>query len=463
MKFDIIVLGSGPGGYVTAIRASQLGFKVAIVEKENLGGICLNWGCIPTKALLKSAQVFEYLKHASDYGLTLNGDVDKDFDAVISRSRNVAEGMSKGVQFLMKKNKIEVIDGFGKVKPGKKVQVTDKDGKVSEISADHIIIATGARSRELPNLPQDGNKVIGYRQAMTLPQQPKKMIVVGSGAIGVEFAYFYNSMGTEVTIVEFMPNIVPVEDEDVSKQFERSLKKAGIKIMTNASVEKVDTSGEGVKATVKTAKGEEVLEADVVLSAVGIKTNIENIGLEETGIATDKDKILVNEFYQTNIPGYYAIGDVVPGQALAHVASAEGILCVEKIAGHHVEPLDYGNIPGCTYATPEIASVGMTEKKAKEAGYDIKIGKFPFSASGKAKAAGTPDGFVKVIFDAKYGEWLGCHMIGAGVTDMIAEAVVARKLETTGYEILKAVHPHPTMSEAVMEAVADAYGEVIHL
>ncbi len=463
MKFDIIVLGSGPGGYVTAIRASQLGFKVAVVEKENLGGICLNWGCIPTKALLKSAQVFEYLKHASDYGLTLNGDVDKDFDAVISRSRNVAEGMSKGVQFLMKKNKIEVIDGFGKVKPGKKVEVTDKDGKVSEISADHIIIATGARSRELPNLPQDGKKVIGYRQAMTLPQQPKKMIVVGSGAIGVEFAYFYNSMGTEVIIVEFMPNIVPVEDEDVSKQFERSLKKAGIKIMTNASVEKVDTSGEGVKATVKTAKGEEVLEADVVLSAVGIKTNIENIGLEETGIATDKDKILVNEFYQTNIPGYYAIGDVVPGQALAHVASAEGILCVEKIAGHHVEPLDYGNIPGCTYATPEIASVGMTEKKAKEAGYDIKVGKFPFSASGKAKAAGTPDGFVKVIFDAKYGEWLGCHMIGAGVTDMIAEAVVARKLETTGYEILKAVHPHPTMSEAVMEAVADAYGEVIHL
>jgi dihydrolipoamide dehydrogenase len=463
MKFDIIVLGSGPGGYVTAIRASQLGFKVAVVEKENLGGICLNWGCIPTKALLKSAQVFEYLKHASDYGLTLNGDVDKDFDAVISRSRNVAEGMSKGVQFLMKKNKIEVIDGFGKVKPGKKVEVTDKDGKVSEISADHIIIATGARSRELPNLPQDGKKVIGYRQAMTLPQQPKKMIVVGSGAIGVEFAYFYNSMGTEVIIVEFMSNIVPVEDEDVSKQFERSLKKAGIKIMTNASVEKVDTSGEGVKATVKTAKGEEILEADVVLSAVGIKTNIENIGLEETGIATDKDKILVNEFYQTNIPGYYAIGDVVPGQALAHVASAEGILCVEKIAGHHVEPLDYGNIPGCTYATPEIASVGMTEKKAKEAGYDIKVGKFPFSASGKAKAAGTPDGFVKVIFDAKYGEWLGCHMIGAGVTDMIAEAVVARKLETTGYEILKAVHPHPTMSEAVMEAVADAYGEVIHL
>lgn len=463
MKYDIIILGSGPGGYVTAIRASQLGFKVAVVEKENLGGICLNWGCIPTKALLKSAQVFDYLKHASDYGLTIAGEVDKDFNAVIARSRDVADGMSKGVQFLMKKNKIEVIDGFGKVKPGKKVDVTDKDGKVTEISADHIIIATGARSRELPNLPQDGKKVIGYRQAMTLPVQPKKMIVVGSGAIGVEFAHFYNSMGTEVTVVEFMPNIVPVEDEDVSKQFERSLKKAGINIMTNSSVEKVDTSGEGVKATVKTAKGEEILEADILLSAVGIKSNIENIGLEEVGIATDRDKILVNDFYETNIPGYYAIGDVVPGQALAHVASAEGILCVEKLAGLHVEPLDYGNIPGCTYATPEIASVGLTEKKAKEAGYDIKVGKFPFSASGKAKAAGTPDGFVKVIFDAKYGEWLGCHMIGAGVTDMIAEAVVARKLETTGHEILKAVHPHPTMSEAVMEAVAAAYDEVIHL
>ncbi|RRJ89335.1 dihydrolipoyl dehydrogenase [Paenimyroides tangerinum] len=463
MKFDIIVLGSGPGGYVTAIRASQLGFKVAVVEKENLGGICLNWGCIPTKALLKSAQVFDYLKHASDYGLTISGEVDKDFNAVIARSRGVAEGMSKGVQFLMKKNKIEVIDGFGKVKPGKKVDVTKADGSVIELSADHIIIATGARSRELPNLPQDGKKVIGYRQAMTLAEQPKKMIVVGSGAIGVEFAHFYNSMGTEVTIVEFMPNIVPVEDEDISKQMERSLKKSGIKIMTNSSVEKVDTTGEGVKAFVKTAKGEEILEADVLLSAVGIKSNIENIGLEETGIATDRDKILVNDFYQTNIPGYYAIGDVVPGQALAHVASAEGILCVEKIAGLHVEPLDYGNIPGCTYATPEIASVGMTEKKAKEAGYEIKVGKFPFSASGKAKAAGTPDGFVKVIFDAKYGEWLGCHMIGAGVTDMIAEAVVARKLETTGHEILKAVHPHPTMSEAVMEAVAEAYGEVIHL
>ena len=462
MKYDIIVLGSGPGGYVTAIRASQLGFKVAVVEKENLGGICLNWGCIPTKALLKSAQVFDYLKHASDYGLKVDN-VEKDFGAVIARSRSVAEGMSKGVQFLMKKNKIDVIDGFGKLKPGKKVDVTAADGKVTEYSADHIIVATGARSRELPNLPQDGKKVIGYRQAMTLPEQPKSMIVVGSGAIGVEFAHFYNSMGTEVTIVEFMPNIVPVEDEDISKQFERSLKKSGINIMTNSSVEKVDTSGNGVKATVKTAKGEEVLEADILLSAVGIKSNIEGIGLEEVGIATDRDKILVNAYYQTNVPGYYAIGDVVPGQALAHVASAEGILCVEKIAGMHVEALDYGNIPGCTYATPEIASVGLTEKAAKEKGYEIKVGKFPFSASGKAKAAGTPDGFVKVIFDAKYGEWLGCHMIGAGVTDMIAEAVVARKLETTGHEILKAVHPHPTMSEAVMEAVADAYGEVIHL
>lgn len=462
MKYDIIVLGSGPGGYVTAIRASQLGFKTAVIEKENLGGICLNWGCIPTKALLKSAQVFDYLKHASDYGLTIS-EFDKDFNAVIQRSRGVADGMSKGIQFLMKKNKIDVIDGFGKIKAGKKIDVTDKDGKVVEYSADHIIIATGARSRELPNLPQDGKKIIGYRQAMTLAEQPKSIIVVGSGAIGVEFAHFYNSMGTQVTIVEFMPNIVPVEDEDISKQMERSMKKAGISIMTNSSVEKVDTSGSGVKATVKTAKGEEILEADVLLSAVGIKSNIENIGLEEVGIATDKDKILVNAFYQTNVPGYYAIGDVVPGPALAHVASAEGITCVEKIAGLHVDAIDYGNIPGCTYATPEIASVGLTEKAAKEKGYELKIGKFPFSASGKASAAGAPDGFVKVIFDAKYGEWLGCHMIGAGVTDMIAEAVVARKLETTGHEIIKSIHPHPTMSEAIMEAAADAYGEVIHM
>jgi dihydrolipoamide dehydrogenase len=456
-KYDVLVLGSGPGGYVTAIRASQLGFKTAIVEKESLGGVCLNWGCIPTKALLKSAQVFDYLKHADSYGLTVK-EFDKDFGKVIERSRGVAEGMSKGVQFLMKKNKIEVISGFGKLKPGKKVDV---DGK--EYSADHIIIATGARSRELPNLKQDGKKVIGYREAMSLKTQPKSMIVVGSGAIGVEFAHFYNSMGTEVTIVEFLPNLVPLEDEDVSKQFERSFKKAGIKVMTSSSVEKLDTSGKLVKATVKTSKGEETLEAEIVLSAVGIATNIENIGLEDVGIVTDKGKVMVNDWYQTNIPGYYAIGDITPGPALAHVASAEGITCVEKIAGLHVEPIDYGNIPGCTYASPEIASVGMTEKQAKDAGYEIKVGKFPFSASGKASASGEKDGFVKVIFDAKYGEWLGCHMIGAGVTDMIAEAVLGRKLETTGHEVLKAIHPHPTMSEAVMEAVADAYGEVIHL
>ena len=462
MKYDIIIVGSGPGGYVTAIRASQLGFKTAVVEKESLGGVCLNWGCIPTKALLKSAQVYNYLKHLDQYGLKAES-IDKDFNAVVSRSRNIANGMSKGVQFLMKKNKIDIIDGFGKVKTGKKIAVTSEDGKVKEYSADHIIIATGARSRELPNLPQDGEKVIGYRKAMTLASQPSSMIVVGSGAIGVEFAHFYNAMGTKVTIVEYLPNLVPLEDKDVSKQFERSFKKAGVKVMTNASVESVDTSGKGIKATVKTKKGEEILEADIVLSAVGIKTNIENIGLEDVGIITDRDKILVNDWYQTNIPGYYAIGDVVPGPALAHVASAEGITCVEKIAGLHSEKIDYGNIPGCTYASPEIASVGLTEDQAKDQGYEIKVGKFPFSASGKATAAGTPDGFVKVIFDAKYGEWLGCHMIGAGVTDMIAEAVLGRKLETTGHEVLKTIHPHPTMSEAVMEAVADAYDEVIHL
>ena len=461
-KYDVIVLGSGPGGYVTAIRASQLGFKTAVIEKESLGGVCLNWGCIPTKALLKSAEVFEYLNHAEDYGLKVKK-AEADFGSIIKRSRKVAGGMSKGVQFLMKKNKIDVINGFGKLKEGKKVSVTDKDNKTKEYQADHIVVATGARSRELPNLPQDGKKVIGYREAMNLEKQPKSMIVVGSGAIGVEFASFYHSIGTKVTIVEYLPNLVPVEDEEVSKQFERNFKKAGIKVMTNASVEEVDTSGSGVKAKVKTKKGEETLEADVVLSAVGIKTNIENIGLEDLGIKTEKDKIVVDQWYQTNSKGIYAIGDVVTGPALAHVASAEGITCVEKIAGLDVEPIDYGNIPGCTYASPEIASVGLTEKQAKEAGYELKVGKFPFSASGKAQAAGTPDGFVKVIFDAKYGEWLGCHMIGTGVTDMIAEAVLGRKLETTGYEVLKTIHPHPTMSEAVMEAVADAYGEVIHL
>ena len=463
MNYDIIVVGSGPSGYVTAIRASQLGLKTAIVERESLGGICLNWGCIPTKALLKSANVFEYLSHASDYGITVK-DASADFEAIIKRSRDVANGMSNGIQFLMKKNKIDVLKGNGVIKAGKVVSVTDEAGTTTDYTASKgLIIATGARSRVLPNLPQDGEKIIGYRQAMTLPKQPKKLVVVGSGAIGIEFAYFYNALGTEVTVVEYLPNIVPVEDEDVSKQLEKSFKKAGVNIMTNASVESVDTSGKGCVVTVKTAKGEEKIECDVVLSAVGIQANIENIGLEEVGIVVDKGRILVNEYYQTNIPGYYAIGDVVPGPALAHVASAEGIICVEKIAGHHPEPLNYGNIPGCTYCSPEIASVGMTEKAAKEAGYEIKVGKFPFSASGKASAAGAKDGFVKLIFDAKYGELLGGHMIGANVTEMVAELVAVRKLETTGEELIKTVHPHPTMSEAIMEAAAAAYGEVIHL
>ncbi|MCH2233864.1 MAG: dihydrolipoyl dehydrogenase [Crocinitomicaceae bacterium] len=463
MAYDIIVLGSGPGGYVAAIRASQLGLKTAVVEKAELGGVCLNWGCIPTKALLKSANVFEYISHSEDYGIKVK-DASADFSAVVKRSRGVAEKMSGGVQFLMKKNKIDVINGFGKVKAGKKVVVTDDKGKETEYTASKgVIIATGARSRELPNLKQDGKKIIDYRAAMVLPKMPKKMVVVGSGAIGVEFAYFYNAMGCDVTIVEYMPNIVPVEDEEVSKQLERSFKKQGIKIMTNSSVEKVDTGGKGCKVTVKTKKGEEVIDCEIVLSAVGIQTNIEGIGLEDVGIVTDKGKIIVNDFYQTNMPGFYAIGDITPGPALAHVASAEGIICVEKIAGMHVEPLDYGNIPGCTYCSPEVASVGMTEKAAKEKGIDIKVGKFPFSASGKASAAGNNDGFVKLIFDAKYGELLGGHMIGGNVTEMIAEIVAVRKLETTGHELIKTVHPHPTLSEAVMEAAAAAYDEVIHL
>ena len=463
MSYDLIVLGSGPGGYVTAIRASQLGLKTAIVERESLGGICLNWGCIPTKALLKSANVFEYLSHAADYGIEVK-DAKADFSAMIKRSRDVANGMSTGIQFLMKKNKIDVLKGNGVLKPGKSVEVTNEKGEKTMYSASKgVIIATGARSRELPNLPQDGKKIIGYRQAMTLDSLPKKMVVVGSGAIGVEFAYFYNALGTEVTVVEYLPNIVPVEDEDVSKQLEKSFKKSGINIMTNASVEGVDTNGKGCKVSVKTSKGQEVLECDVVLSAVGIQANIENIGLEELGIIVDKGRILVNDYYQTNIPGYFAIGDVVPGPALAHVASAEGIICVEKIGGHHPEPLDYSNVPGCTYCSPEVASVGMTEKAAKEAGREIKVGKFPFSASGKASAAGAKDGFVKLIFDAKYGELLGGHMIGANVTEMIAEIVALRKLETTGEALIKTVHPHPTMSEAVMEAAAAAYDEVIHL
>ncbi len=463
MNYDIIVIGSGPGGYVAAIRASQLGKKVAVIEKAELGGICLNWGCIPTKALLKSAQVFNYLNHASDYGVSVSGEIKADFEGMVSRSRGVAEGMSKGIQFLFKKNKVDHIQGFGNLKAAKTVEVTDADGNKKDYTADHIILATGARSRELPNLKQDGKKIIGYREAMTLSKQPKSMVVVGSGAIGSEFAYFYNSLGTEVTLVEFLPNIVPLEDVEVSKQLGRSFKKAKMKVMTSSSVESVDTSGKQCKVTVKTKKGEEVIEAEMVLSAVGIETNLSGIGIEELGIKTEKGKVIVDDYYQTNVPGVYAIGDIVPGPALAHVASHEGIICVEKIAGKNVEPMDYGNIPGCTYTNPEVASVGMTEEAAKEAGYEIKIGKFPFTASGKASAGGSKDGFVKVIFDAKYGEWLGCHMIGDNVTEMIAEAVVARKLETTGEEIIKSVHPHPTMSEAVMEAVAAAYGEVIHI
>ena len=461
-KYDLLVLGSGPGGYVAAIRASQLGKKVGVIEKESLGGICLNWGCIPTKALLKSANVFEYISHAEDYGITVK-DAKADFKAMVKRSRDVADGMSKGIQFLFKKNKIDAIMGFGKLKPGKKIEVTDDKGKVETYSADDIIIATGGRSRELPSLPIDNKKIIGYRKAMTLDKLPKKMVVVGSGAIGVEFAYFYNALGVDVTIVEFLPRIVPVEDEEVSKQLARTFKKAGMTIMTSSEVTKVDTKGKGCKATVKTKKGEEVIECDIVLSAVGISTNIEGIGLEDIGVATDKGKVLVDDYYKTNIPGIYAIGDIVHGPALAHVASAEGIICVEKIAGEDPEPLDYNNLPGCTYCSPEIASVGYTEAQAKEEGYDVKVGKFPFSASGKASAAGAKDGFVKVIFDAKYGEFLGAHMIGANVTEMIAEVVAARKLETTGHEIIKSVHPHPTMSEAVMEAAAAAYDEVIHI
>jgi dihydrolipoamide dehydrogenase len=463
-KFDIIVLGSGPGGYVTAIRASQLGLKTAIVEKESLGGVCLNWGCIPTKALLKSAQVFEYIKHSADYGIKVEN-FDKNFDDVVNRSRNVAKTMSKGVNFLMKKNKIKVFEGFGKLSENKSISITKEDGSEDKIHGDKIIIATGAKSRELPNLKQDGKNIIGYREAMTLEKQPKEIIIVGSGAIGIEFAFFYNSMGTKVTVVEYMNRIVPVEDIEISKELEKSLKKKGISILTSSEVKNATVNDDGnVDIVIESKNGElKTINSEIVLSAVGIKTNIENIGLEDLGIKTEKDKIIVDDFYMTNLKDYYAIGDVVKGQALAHVASAEGILCVEKIAGHDVNPLDYNNIPGCTYCSPEIASVGYTEEQAIENGYEIKVGKFPFSASGKAQASGKSDGFVKVIFDAKYGEWLGCHMIGEGVTDMIAEAVVGRKLETTGHEILKAVHPHPTMSEAVMEAVAAAYDEVIHL
>ncbi len=462
MAYDVIVLGSGPGGYPAAIRSSQLGKKVAIVEKESLGGVCLNWGCIPTKALLKSAQVYEYAKHAADYGISVTNPTHQ-FDGVIKRSRGVADKMSKGVQFLMKKNKIDVVMGTGKLLAPGKLEVTAADGSKQVLEAKNIIIATGGRARQLPSMPIDGKKIIGYREAMVLPGQPKSMIICGSGAIGSEFAYFYNSMGTKVTIVEFMPRIVPVEDEDISRELEKQYKKQGIGIMTNSEVLSVDTSGEGVKAKVKTPTGEVTLEADILLSAVGVVANIENLGLEALGIKTDKGKIVVNAYQQTNIPGIYAIGDCTPGQALAHVAAKEGINAAEHLSGHHPEPIDYNNIPGCTYCTPEIASVGYTEKAAKDAGYEIKVGKFPFMASGKASAAGATDGFVKVIYDAKYGEFLGCHMIGMNVTEMIAEAVAARKLETTAHEILNAVHPHPTMSEGLKEATAAAYGEAIDI
>ncbi len=463
LQFDLVVIGSGPGGYVAAIRAAQLGLKVGVIERESLGGICLNWGCIPTKALLKTAQVYEYLQHAQDYGLTVK-EAGFDFEAVIKRSRGVADGMSKGINFLFKKNKIETVMGTGKLLAPGKVEVTRADGTKETVTAKSIILATGARARQLPNLPIDDKKIIGYRKAMTPDNLPKSMVIVGSGAIGVEFAYFYRAMGTEVTIVEYLPRIVPVEDEEVSRQMEKSYKKLGINILTSAEVTKVDTtSGPGCTVFIKTAKGEQQIACDVVLSAVGVQTNLENLGLEELGIKTEKGRIVVDNFYQTNVPGIFAIGDIVPGPALAHVASAEGIICVEKITGHNPEPLNYHNIPGCTYAQPEIASVGYTEAEAKAKGYDVRVGKFPFSASGKAAAAGVKDGFVKVIFDKKYGEWLGAHMIGANVTEMIAEVVVARKLETTGHEIIKSVHPHPTMSEAIMEATAAAYDEVIHL
>jgi dihydrolipoamide dehydrogenase len=465
MNFDVIVLGSGPGGYVAAIRASQLGMNTAIVEKENLGGICLNWGCIPTKALLKSASVFEYLQHAEDYGIKVTK-ASADFEAMIKRSRGVADGMSKGVSFLMKKNKINVIMGSGKLVPGGKVAVTDAEGKTTEYNAPHIIIATGGRAKQLPNLPIDGQKVIEYRKAMSLEKQPKRMVVVGAGAIGVEFGYFYNTLGTEVSIVEFLEQgLVPREDADVSKELNKVFAKKGIKTYAGWAVETVDTTGKEIKVHMKNRKdgAAETLLCDVVLSAAGVTPNIENIGLEETGVTTERGFVKVDEYYRTNVPGVYAIGDVLPTPALAHVASAEGITCVEAIAGHHPEPIDYNNIPGCTYCIPEVASVGYTEQAAKDAGHEILVGKFPFTASGKAKASGAPEGFVKVIFDKKYGEWLGAHMIGYNVTELIAEVVVARKLETTGHEIIKSIHPHPTMSEAIMEAAAAAYGEVIHL
>ena len=463
MNYDLVVIGSGPGGYVAAIRASQLGMKVAVIEKAELGGVCLNWGCIPTKALLKSAQVYDYMNHAKDYGIEIEGNIKPNFQAIVERSRSAAQNMSKGIQYLFKKNKIETIRGFGKLTDKNTVEVKSDSGENQKVTAKHIILATGARSKELPNLPQDGKKVIGYRKAMTLDKLPESMIVVGSGAIGSEFAHFYSSMGTRVTLVEFLPTLVPLEDEEVAKQLGRSFKKKGIKVMTGSSVESVDTSGDKCKAVIKTKKGEENLEADIVLSAVGVTPNLENIGIEELGIETENGKIKVDAFYRTNVEGVYAIGDIAPGPALAHVASAEGIACVEKIAGLSVEPINYQTVPACTYTSPEIASMGMTEKAAKDAGYEVKTGKFPYTASGKASAAGEKDGFVKLVFDAKYGELLGAHMIGANVTEMVGETVVATNLETTGHELIKSIHPHPTMSEAIMEAAAAAYDEVIHI
>ncbi len=463
MNFDLIVIGSGPGGYVAAIRAAQLGMQVAVVEKAELGGICLNWGCIPTKSLLKSAQVLDYMRHATDYGINVEKG-DADFNAIISRSRGVADKMSKGIQYLFKKNNITLLEGYGKIAPQHKVEITHIDGSKSRYEAPHIILATGARSRQLPSIPQDGRRIIGYRQALTLDHCPHSLVVVGSGAIGSELAWFYNTMGAQVTIIEFMPTLLPVEDEEISKQIGRSFKKAGIEVLVKSSVESIDSSGELLKIHLKNKKGEEeIREAEMVLSAVGITPNLENIGLEECGIKLEKGKIKVDDFYRTNIEGVYAIGDIVHGPALAHVASAEAICCVEKIAGLTPEPIDYGNIPGCTYTTPEVASVGLTEAKAKEAGYDLKIGKFPFTASGKASAAGANEGFVKLIFNAADNTLLGAHLVGANVTEMIAELVLARKEKITGPQLIKTIHPHPTMSEAIMEAAAAAYDEVIHI
>ena len=464
MKYDVIVIGSGPGGYVAAIRASQLNLKTAVVESGELGGICLNWGCIPTKALLKSAQVYNYMKHAENYGIVMDTPAKPDFEAIVRRSRGVAETMSKGVQFLLKKNNVDVIEGFGSLTADRKVKVFLTEGGEATYEADHIILATGAHSKELPHIKQDGEKVIGYRMALTLPKLPESMVVMGSGAIGSEFAHFYSSLGTKVTIVEFLPNLVPVEDEEISKQLERCFRKNGVKVMTSSSVESVDTTGEKCKVTVKDAKGKITeIECDIVLSAVGVVTNIEGIGLEKLNIQVERGKVVVDPYYRTSCEGVYAIGDIVPGPALAHVASHEALVCVEKIAGLNPQPVDYSNIPGCTYTTPEIASVGLTEKKALEAGHELRIGKFPFTASGKATAAGSRDGMIKLIFDKNTDEILGCHMIGENVTEMVSGIVVARQQHVKGTDLIHAVHPHPTLSEAIMEAAANAYNECVHL